>query len=209
VNPNIWQENLPAPTWHKKVRIWLSRNSVIYQLLVHGALFGPLKGKIQIENARQLNDGATSLIIPEKNISEAFLPRSMLSRLDQESPAVRDGMRITFTLLAEMNDICLENKIKFLVAVIPTKEMVFSDYLENNSGIPLNDVMTKLLSNERLAWARTRTFLTDSSILYVDTLPRLKRSVEQGLYARSAADMHPNRNGYKVIADAVFEALQH
>ena len=85
--------------------------------------------------------------------------------------------------------------------------MVFSDYLEHNTNIPLADVLDKLLTNERLAREKTFKFLIDSKIPYVDTLPALKRSREHELYARTAADMHPNRNGYRVIAEAVFEAL--
>ena len=44
--------------------------------------------------------------------------------------------------------------------------------------------------------------------VYVDTLPALRRSVEHELYARTAADMHPNRNGYRVIAEDLFEAMK-
>ena len=51
-----------------------------------------------------------------------------------------------------------------MVVVIPTKEMVFSDYLEHNSKIPLDDVIDKLLVNERSALQQTFKFLTDSNI---------------------------------------------
>jgi len=36
----------------------------------------------------------------------------------------------------------------------------------------------------------------------------LKQSVGQGLYARSAGDMHPNKNGYHVIGESVAEYLK-
>jgi hypothetical protein len=209
VNFNIWDPPSAGPSRQKKVRIWLSRHSVLYQLVFHGMFTGDLVGEAQIKNAPQLYPGvATSLILPEKNILEAFRPKSMLSRLDQENPNVREGMRITFKLLKEMDEICHQNQAQFLVVIIPTKEAVFSDYLEHNPKLPLSDVLDKLLPNECLARERTFKFLTDSNISYVDTLPALKRSLRGQLYARTAADMHPNKNGYRVIAEVVFETLK-
>ncbi len=207
VNFDIW-ETPPAPTWHKKIRVWLSRHSVIYQLAFHRSLLGRLQGQLQIKHAQQVNDSATSLIVPEKHILEAFRPKGILRRLDQGSESVREGMRITFTLLQEMNEISHENNAQFLVVVIPTKEMVFSDYLEHNAQLPLSDVLDNLVANERLARERTFKFLQEAGIFYVDTLPTLKTAVGQELYARTVADMHPNKNGYRMIAEAVYEAMK-
>ena len=208
VEPNIW-EAPPNDTRVKRIRIWLSRHSVIYQLAFHVGFGGRLKGEIQIKNAAQLYPGfATSLIVPEKNILEAFRPKGVLFGLDEEDPHVREGIRITFELLKEMNEICQQNQIQFMVVVIPTKEMVFSEYLEHNEKLPLDDVIDKLLVNERLARAQTFKFMTDSNISYVDPLPTLKRSVGEGLYASSAGDMHPNKNGYRVIGEAAAEHLK-
>jgi hypothetical protein len=178
-------------------------------LVFHTSLGGRLKGEVQIRNAAQLYPGfGTSLIVPEKKISEAFRPKGVLKGLDLENPSIREGMRITFELLKEMNETCRQNQVQFVVVVIPTKEMVFSEYIEHNSKIPLDDVIDTLLVNERSALQQTFTFLTDSNIAYVDPLPALKRSVSQGLYASSAGDMHPNKNGYRVIAEAVSDALK-
>jgi hypothetical protein len=211
VNFDIWKTDTPpSVSWQKNARVWMSRHSVIYQLLVHAAWGGRLQGEVQIRNASQLYPGlATSVIVPDKNILEAFRPESMLSRLDQEDPNVREGMRLTFELLHEMNDICQQNHIRFLVVVIPTKEMVFSDYLEHKPELPLHDVIDKLLVNERQAREKTFTFLSVSGISFVDPLPALKGSVQGELYARTAADMHPSRNGYRVIAIATAAALKH
>ena len=50
-------------------------------------------------------------------------------------------------------------------------------------------------------------FVGDSSIRYVDLLPELKRSVGHELYVPTAADMRPNKNGYRVIAEAISHFL--
>jgi hypothetical protein len=208
VDFDTWDTD-PARTPQKRLRLWLSRHSVVYQLLVHTGLGSRVQGDLQIRNAAQYYPGAaTSLMIPEKHIAEAFQPTENLRGLDQGRESVREGMRITFELLKEMNEICRENKIQFVVVVIPTKEMVFSQYLEHNPNIALSDIVDKLLVNERLALDRTFMFLTEANIPYVDPLPALQKSAGEELFARSAGDMHPNKNGYKVIAEAVAERLR-
>ena len=207
-NFEIW-DSAPRTSWHKNVRVWLSRHSVIYQLVFHGPLMGMLQGEFQIKNAPEFYPGvATVLNIPQQHILEAFRPQGLLLRLDQQSQSVQEGMRVTFDLLKQMNDICDQQQIRFVVVIIPTKELVFSDYLEHNPKLALSDVLDKLIANEQVARTKTLQFLTDAGITYVDTLPTLKGSLEQKLYARTAADMHPNRSGYRMIAEAVVQALQ-
>jgi hypothetical protein len=209
VDPDVW-EAPPADTRVKRMRLWLSRHSVLYQLVFHSGFGGHLTGEIQIKNAAQLYPGvATSLILPDKHIEEAFRPYGILTRLDQDNPDIREGMRITFELLKEMDDICRQNNIQFVVVVIPTKEMVFSPYIEHNPNLPMHDMIDKLLVNARSAREQTFKFLNDSHIAYVDPLPELQQNVSLGLYARSAGDMHPGKNGYRVIAEAVAAALRN
>lgn len=207
VDFNIWAAPQPE-SWHKQVRIWLSQLSVLYQLVFHGPLLGRFQGELQIRNADRISASVTTLSVPEKNILEAFRPEGMLRVLDQDNAAVREGMRITLRLLAEANAISRRNGIGFLVVVIPTKEMVFAEYLERNRQIHLGETIDRLLANERLAREATFRFFRESGIAYVDALPALKRAVGDRLYARTATDMHPNGNGYRVIAEAVFEALK-
>ena len=207
VEPNIWE--FTSQSWHKKLRVWLSRHCVIYQLAFHTGFGGKLQGEYQIRNAATLYPGlATSLIIPDKNIFEAFRPKGVLFGLDQDNPNVREGMRISFELMRQMNEICQQNHVQFMVVVIPTKETVFSEYLEHNSKVPLDDVIDKLIVSERSARSQMFEFLTQNNIPYVDTLPALEKSVGQGLYARTAGDMHPGKNGYRVIAEAVADRLK-
>jgi hypothetical protein len=206
VDANIW-EVAQEMGWNRKLRAWLSRHSVVYKLVFHGPLLGRIKGNLQIENASRLYDSTATLIIKDKNICEAFLPTGILGRIDQEKEGVREGMRITFKLLREMSQLSRQQNVQFVVAVIPTKEMVFSEFLEHDTKQPLNGVIDRLIANERVAREKVFKFLTDAEIQHVDTLPALKRSVEHELYARTAVDIHPNRNGYKVIAESISAGL--
>jgi hypothetical protein len=206
VDPGLEEPRL-RPSWHKNLRVWMSRHSVVYQLAFHGPLLGRVLGALQIEHASRLDDAAVSLRVPERAIREAFLPRGPLRGLDQASGEVREGMRITFRLLKEMNETCRRRDIRFLVAVIPTKPMVHSEYLEGNPRVPLGDVLDALLANERAARAKLFRFLDDARIPYVDVLPALKGSIARGPYARSATDMHPSKVGHRAIGEAVAAAL--
>jgi lysophospholipase L1-like esterase len=116
-------------------------------------------------------------------------------------------MRITLKLLEEMNEMCHGHNAQFLVVIIPTKEMVFGEYLEHNRNIALSDVVDRLLANERLAREALFKFFDKANIRYVDTLPALRRAAGRKIYTRLASDMHPNKDGYRVIAEAVSEAL--
>jgi hypothetical protein len=62
--------------------------------------------------------------------------------------------------------------------------------------------------SERSARSQMFDFLGQDNIAYVDTLPTLQKSVGQGLYARTAGDMHPGKNGYRVIGEAVADRLK-
>jgi SGNH hydrolase-like domain, acetyltransferase AlgX len=207
VNFDIWEPEA-TPSWHKHIRVWLSRHSVIYKLVFHGPLIGRLKGNVQIENATKLYAGATSLIIEEQNIREAFLPTGIARRLNQRSESVQEGMRITLDFLKQMNETCVRSNVQFVVVLIPTKETVFAPHLEKRPNLPLGELIDQLIADERIARAEVLKFLTGANIEHVDTLPALQQAVDKELYARTAQDMHPGKNGYRVIAQAVAEHLR-
>jgi hypothetical protein len=207
VDPDIWEKNAPQPPLHKRMRNWLAKHSVVYKLVVHNLLQG-LKGRFQVENASRLWDDKAALILPDKNIREAFVPQDVLRGLDQQQPGVREGMRISFQLLNEMNAICSSNHIQFIVAVIPVKEAVFARYLEHNSKIPMSNVVDQVIANARVAQEEMFEFFKQHDIRYVDLLPALEKASEkEKIYTYSAVDMHPNKNGYRVIAETLAGAL--
>ena len=204
----IWDTISARVSWNKSVRVWFSQHSVVYQVVFHGPLMGRLQGEFQIKNAAELYPGiATALYIPEKHILEAFRPGSLDAARSAEPRS--PGRDAHYLRIAERNEGSLRSaQIQFVVVVIPTKEQVFSEYLEHNPRLPLHDTVDELIANERVARAKTFHALTDAGIQYVDVLPALKSSLATQLYARTAADMHPGKNGYRVIAEEVSRELQ-
>lgn len=204
---DIWEK--PAPrSWHRAVREWLSSHSVVYRLVVHG-LMGRFKAGYQIRNAGRLYGPTPTLDLKDRGILEAFLPTGILSGLSQVDPKVQEGMRISFQLLLRMDEACRAQGSRFLVLVIPIKESVFASELEHQPALPLSGTLDRLIADERSARAKLEAFLKDSGIPYVDALEALTAAVgREPLYAASAADMHPGRNGYRVLAEAVAPAVR-
>ena len=202
VNADIWGPSEPAG-WGSGVRNWLSQHSLVYRLLFHG-LFARAIDSVRFRHTSQNRDPLTvTLSVDDKNIHEAFRPIGIAERLDQKSDRVREGMRITFRLLREMSDTCQREHCRFLVVIIPTKETVFARYLEGNSRLHLHEVLDRLIVDERVARNALVEFLDSIGIAYVDTLPALRQSLGDELYARTTRDMHPSKNGYRIIGEAV------
>lgn len=197
-----------AHSWHRRLRVWLSRHSLVYRLVVHGPGLGRLKGTVQVRRAAAVADDRTaSLLVADTGIEEAFRPLGIRARLDQGSAAVREGMRITFELLGMMARMCQENGCQLLVVLIPTKETVFAEYVTRNPEMRLRDVIVDVVNHETRAKGQLVEFLERSGIAYVDTLPALRGKVAEQLYTRSDGDMHPNENGYRVIGEVVGEFI--
>lgn len=207
VDADIWGKD-EAPVWGASVRNWLSEHSILYRLVVHGPLVAIIKETIRFKQASNNEDPYTTILtVGDQNIREAFRPLGIAERLDQKSRRVQEGMRITFHLLKEMDQTCKLEGCRFLTVIIPTKEMVFSDYLEKNDTLHLHESIGGLIESERLARQALFEFLQDEDISYLDTLPALKRSVGNKLYAQATRDMHPGPNGYRIIGKTVAEYL--
>jgi hypothetical protein len=204
-------DNVRADNWDPgppvlgaSVRNWLSSQSMIYRLLFHGPVLTMVKEAIQFKHVFARSDPfTTALIADDQRIREAFRPIGISERLDQNSDPIREGMRITFHLLNEMDSMCRQEGCRFLVVIIPTKETVFGDYLEKNSQLHLHEALDRVITNERSARKALFEYLDRSGIAYLDTLSALKLSVGEQLYAHTTRDMHPNKNGYKIIGEAV------
>lgn len=206
VNPDNWDPG--PPVWGATVRNWLSSHSIIYRIVFHGPIVAVPNEFFRFKQVAAGSDPyTTSLIREDRKIREAFRPLGVAESLNQTSGPIREGMRITFHLLEEMDEECRKEGCKFLVVIIPTKETVFAKYIEQNPKLHLYEALHKVIVNERQAKSEMTAYLDDHKIAYVDVLPALERSAEQQLYAQTTRDMHPGRNGYKVIGEAVAEYL--
>ena len=208
VQADIWGDAEP-PGPLKVFRNWLSRNSMVYRLVIHSPALSALKGSLQTEVANATADpSVTTLESADGTLHEAFRPIRIAAGLDQSRAEVKEGMRLTFHFLREMNLACRRIGCSFAVVIIPTKETVFAEYLQSARQLNLRDKIDAIIANERIANTALETFLDQSGIPYVNALPALRQGVGQGLYYRGPADMHPGPNGYRVIGETVISFLR-
>jgi hypothetical protein len=207
VNADIWDDSEP-PGAFKRIRNWLSQESLVYRLVVHGPVLGAFKEGVRFSRASRGEDPeVTVLEVPDRRIREAFRPIGIAARLDAKRPEVQEGKRITFQLLGEMAAACKASGCGFAVVIIPTKETVFANELQAKADLPLKGQVDSVIANERVARAELGAYLDQAGIPYVDALPNLRNAIGGQLYAQTTADMHPGRNGYRVIAETVVEFL--
>lgn len=202
MSPDNWDPG--PPVWGANIRNWLSRHSMMYRIIFHGPSVAVLKEFIRFRQVATGSDPYTTSVIREdRNIREAFRPLGIAESLNQTSNLIREGMRITFHLIEEMDKECRKEGCKLLVVIIPTKETVFANYIEQDPKLHLYETLHKVIVNERQAKSEMVKYFDDHRIKYIDVLPALERSVEKQLYAQTTRDMHPGRNGYRVIGETV------
>jgi len=208
VEADIWGD-AESPGRFKIFRNWLSRNSMVYRLVVHGQALRTLKGSVQTTLANATADpSVTTFDSADGTIHEAFRPIRIANGLDQQRAEVKEGMRLTFHFLEEMNLACRKNGCVFSVVIIPTKETVFASYLQSDPQLNLKDVVDAVITNEQIATTVLEKFLDDAGIPYTLALPALRERVTEHLYYLGPADMHPGPNGYRVIGETVSRFLR-
>ncbi len=131
-------------------------------------------------------------------------PRYRLAALDMEDARIVEGQRLA---LESLRRIANRAPRQFLVALIPTKELVFAE-ITTRSGAASSDY-EKLIGYERRHREEAKAFLDAHGIDYVDTLPALTAAVADGLpIYRATIDGHPSQVGQAIISDRIHEVLE-
>jgi hypothetical protein len=189
------------------LRRWLGRKSVLYNVIIHSAI-----GELARAAEARMSAGdalSQSAVLYNKNrISTGFTPEVRLKALDLKDSRVKEGLRRSLDLLSQMNAYCLNHHVRFLVSLIPTKESVYAKYLESDAEVGNRSVLRSLLTNERTVNATTRTFFEERKIAYVDPLPDLQQQAGRMPLYPGNYDGHPNKNGNRIIAEAVARYLR-
>lgn len=207
VEANIWSDSEP-PGRFKGLRNWLSRESFVYRLVMHGPIVSSLKERVRFASAaRGEYPSVTTLDIPARRIKEAFRPTALAVRLDPYNPNVSEGKRLTLQLLEDMARMSRDRGASFTVVIIPTKEMVYAAELQAKPDLHLKSAVQAVITDGLSAKREVVEFLERTGIPYVDTLPALTHAIGEPLYAPTTEDMHPSRGGYAVIARAVASHL--
>lgn len=189
------------------LRTWLARRSIIYNLLIHSVIGEIARVAEAIFVARQA-DPEASVRYDKNGVYTGFTPERRLKAMDLKDPRVQEGLRLSLELFARMKAYCLEHAFQLLVVLIPTKESVYAKYLEEDPALAKIAALKSLLVNERAVTAIAKAFFEDHGISYLNVLPALQERVARLPLYPGNFDGHPNRNGYRVIAESVERYLR-
>jgi hypothetical protein len=147
-------------------------------------------------------------VYEDDSLATVFHSRYRLAGVDTSLPKIREGLRITLRVLADIQERLDEvASTRLLVVLLPTKERVFAGAVEEaGTGAPASH-RRSVLEEERISRGLTRLMET-RGIDYVDLLPALEASVEQGeAIFPPNVDGHFTPRGYRLIAERVAEAV--
>ncbi|MCP4333294.1 MAG: hypothetical protein GY785_11615 [Gammaproteobacteria bacterium] len=193
------------------VKAWLERNSAVYGLLtrvqfelsrLQKAQTGPPTADEEWQKAlsRAARYPENSQIFSSESSRTVFTSEYRLAALNLEDPRIREGQRIALEVIRQMHQLALQEGIRFIVLLLPTKELAFS---EQAKTLAYSNYQS-LIRNEQQFWAETKSFFAQHSIEYIDALPPLQADLHAGSQPYNVNyDGHPNAVGHRVIAEAI------
>lgn len=188
------------------VREWLVQHSVLYRMAAFsiGDIFRFMEMKYFYPDK-----DITIYEDKKNNIHTGFNPSRRLNGLNLQNPNVKEGLSISLDIFDKMKQLCLSKNIKFSVVLIPTKETVYGNYVENNTVLKNADAINSLISNERAINTAVKTYFAEHDIKYIDPLDSMKIILNKTpLYPNNIGD-HPVKEGYQVIANVVKQTLKN
>jgi lysophospholipase L1-like esterase len=123
--------------------------------------------------------------------------------VDLADVRVRAGLSIAKQTMLTMNQICKDNGINFIVALLPTKETIFRKKV---SDVFRYKLYSGLVNYEDEIRTELKAFFKEHLIDFVDPLPRLQEADVQPNFEN--ADGHPNVAGQEIIAAAIYDFIK-
>jgi hypothetical protein len=195
VHKNKWFQIIQR--WYREGSIhdWMRSHSIFYDLFRHqirktGAYWAQKTSLVQEASIQSDN----------KNISTIFTPQIRLDALNMDAVEVKEGLRITLELFAQMKAVCDKQEVQMLVVLIPTKESVYSTLIEGNPDLTDSSIVDKLIKNERQINQIIKYFFAENNIAHIDVLPSLQLEIGKKRIYPAYSDGHPNKQGYEVIS---------
>ncbi len=178
------------------LRLWLSRQSLLYALLTRTSVFDFFRLR---ERRTAMAHDPGGFFTYRDNKHNVFLNVSHAGSLDLTDPRMQSAMEITKQLMLDMRSVAEKNAFRLIVALIPTKERVYAKLLNRAGYLDKYPRLADAVHDEDTTRDEIAGFLHQTNIETVDLLPALETAVdERDLYRLN--ELHPNKVGYRVIA---------
>jgi len=190
-------------------RGWLGRQLSLLTIIPRSGLWPVIIGAIKYEPNRAwaLTNPTQGVVFENDGVRTILKTAYRLQGLDLENPRIKEGLAVTKKVLSSMQLEMQNRGINFLVILIPTKESVYGDIIEEMDGalLPTHQQLVHMETNIRIDLKR---FMIKNDIAYLDVLPTLQDATfrHEFIYTLSD-DGHPLPNGYRLIAQAVQETI--
>ncbi|MFH1202550.1 MAG: hypothetical protein V1674_06650 [Candidatus Omnitrophota bacterium] len=145
-------------------------------------------------------------IFESKNFRTVFTPAYRLSALNLGDSRISEGFSISLKALKMLANRSEEANIQFVVLLIPTKELVFSGSVVNLENF--SQKYRNLIENEKKFWLKTKTFLKNQNIYFIDALPALRKCIQENNQPyKITTDGHPSEEGHRFIVKEILDYL--
>jgi lysophospholipase L1-like esterase len=210
VNPPQSTEDFPNLT---RIRSLLADNSRVYGFLrsLKKLWFDAPPGELAVLDPRYedavegILESQRPYVTPfsEGGWKTLFTSPYRFAVVDLSDVRVRAGLSIAKQTMLAMNQICQDNGIHFIVALLPTKETIFRRKVHGTSRYEL---YAGLVQYEDEIRAQLKALFEEHRVDFVDPLPRLQDADVQPNFEN--ADGHPNVAGQALIAAAIYDFLE-
>jgi hypothetical protein len=132
-----------------------------------------------------------------------FDPEFLRSRIDPDDVRIQEGKRISEEILLSMRTLVEQANARFLVVILPTKSIVYSELMSTATPAPPQAFSRYNEAEQRLTRS-IEEFLDAHNIDYVNSTSALRERLARNEPTHPESDDgHPNKNGYAAIAGAI------
>jgi len=118
-----------------------------------------------------------------------------------------EATRINNNLFLESNNKVKQNEASLIIAIIPTKELVYASALLRQGQV-LPQLLSDIYAKENGVLENTQKFCSDNNLSCIFMLePLVEKFIQGQVIYHNSIDGHPNTQGYKIIAQAIANYL--
>lgn len=194
-------ERSPAPPRRSGPRRWLASHSRLYGL-GRAASFALERARARPSFERAAAKPFRLSFDADRRFRTVFRsPELDALAVDLDDPRIREGLRITFDVLRSLREGLGRRGVRLAVVVLHNKPYAYREAVRA-SGWEAPDAFLRLIEREAALSRRVEAFLEAEGIPYVDADPALLAAFERGERTfPESDDHHPNRAGYRAIAE--------